>query len=183
MSTFNGSSLSKGEKKRTPFLISGVLMIIIVSTSALATENVFAANIAANAASHGEMEVIASPQGNCTYQNVTVESLKINSINRTRLKQPAAGSQVSLEATIIDDCNAVNYPFMILVEVRDSAGVTHHLAWQKFTISPGEHAKVGFSWTADGAGDYEMRAWSIHCPTCIGYYPVRTMDFTVKGRT
>jgi hypothetical protein len=161
-------------------LISGVLMIIIASIGGVMNENAFAANSATNLIGYNETIDTVSPSGNCTYQNVAAEDLIINSINGTNLKQLTVGSQVSLEATVVDDCNVAKYPFMIVVEVRDSAGVTHYLGWQKFTINPGERMKVGFSWTADEAGNYQMRTLSIHCPTCIGYYPFKTLNFVVN---
>jgi len=51
--------------------------------------------------------------------------------------------------------------FTSMIEVRDSTGVTQHLAWQSGSLKGGADAEIGVSWTPQQAGDYQLRTFII----------------------
>jgi hypothetical protein len=70
------------------------------------------------------------------------------------------GAQLVLVTNIENDRNA-DQPFVALVEVRDSSGVTVHLAWQSGTLRPAESIEVGVSWTPETSGIYQVRTFAV----------------------
>jgi hypothetical protein len=72
----------------------------------------------------------------------------------------SVGQQVVLTTQVnnnIDD----ELPFVALVEVRDSRGITVYLAWQTGVLNAGGRAEVGLSWTPEDSGDYQIRTFVI----------------------
>jgi hypothetical protein len=72
----------------------------------------------------------------------------------------AAGQQVMLSTEIANN-NDASQPFVALVEVRDSHGLTVFLQWQTGTLNPSGQAEVGLSWTPDKAGSYYVRTFVV----------------------
>jgi hypothetical protein len=50
---------------------------------------------------------------------------------------------------------------IVIIEIRDSEGVTIFLAWQSNTTPISGAAEVGVSWTPPMSGDYQIRAFQI----------------------
>jgi hypothetical protein len=71
-----------------------------------------------------------------------------------------AGAQVELSIAIENDRN-VEQPFVALVEVRDSSGITVYLAWQSGGLGPADSTRFAVSWTPDASGTYEVRTFSL----------------------
>jgi hypothetical protein len=72
----------------------------------------------------------------------------------------SVGQQVVLTTQVsnnIDD----ELPFVALVEVRDSSGITIYLAWQTGVLDAGDRSEVGLSWTPEEPGDYQVRTFVI----------------------
>jgi hypothetical protein len=66
--------------------------------------------------------------------------------------------------------NDAAQPFVAIVEVRDSNGVTVYLAWQTGMLNAGGQSEVGLSWTPDSSGQYTCRTFilsSLSTPTVL----------------
>jgi hypothetical protein len=72
----------------------------------------------------------------------------------------AVGQQAILSTAIANN-NDASQPFVALVEVRDSQGMTVFLEWQTGTLNPSGEAEVGLSWTPDKAGSYNVRTFVV----------------------
>lgn len=70
------------------------------------------------------------------------------------------GAQLGLSTTIENDGTTVQ-PFVALIEVRDSAGVTVYLAWQSGSLEPAGSTIIEVSWTPDASGTYEVRTFVV----------------------
>ena len=72
----------------------------------------------------------------------------------------AVGTQLGLSTTIENDGGA-DQPFVALIEVRDSMGITVYLAWQSGDLEPESSTAIEVSWTADVSGKYEIRTFVV----------------------
>jgi len=52
-------------------------------------------------------------------------------------------------------------PFVIIIEARDTTGVTSYLQFQIGRLSAQGISDVGVSWLPEKAGTYELRAFAI----------------------
>jgi hypothetical protein len=84
----------------------------------------------------------------------------VKDVTGNTLDEVSAGQQVVLSTTIVNN-NAQSQPFVGIVEVRDSSGITVFLAWQTGTLNPSGQTEVGLSWTPDNAGEYTVRTFVI----------------------
>jgi hypothetical protein len=73
-------------------------------------------------------------------------------------QSPVVGTQLVLATTVDNDRNAAQ-PFVSLVEIRDSDGITLYLAWQTGNLEPADSTEVGFSWIPEESGTYEVRTF------------------------
>lgn len=88
--------------------------------------------------------------------------------------------QILLEGAIIDTCIEPNHPVLVLLEVRDSQGITAFFAWQNMTMSQDEQANIGVSWRPEKIDDYTIRMFTFHCLNCLGIlHPVMSYDLSV----
>lgn len=51
-------------------------------------------------------------------------------------------------------------PFFVVLEVRQTNGITVYLAWQNSTILANDRLIVGASWIATDTGEYFIRTFS-----------------------
>jgi len=72
----------------------------------------------------------------------------------------AVGTQLGLSTTIENDRSA-EQPFVALIEVRDSMGITVYLAWQSGNLDPAGSTAIEVSWTPDASGKYEVRTFAV----------------------
>lgn len=72
-----------------------------------------------------------------------------------------AGQQAIIETTIKNNDNVYDWASYVIIEVRDSNGVTILLNWQSGVVGAGSQKSVGVSWTPEYAGDYEIRTFVI----------------------
>jgi hypothetical protein len=70
------------------------------------------------------------------------------------------GQQVVLTTTVTNNADD-ELPFVALLEVRDSSGITVYLAWQTGVMDAGDRTEVGLSWTPEDSGDYSIRTFVI----------------------
>jgi hypothetical protein len=96
------------------------------------------------------------------------------------LDEVSAGQQVVLTTNVVNNQGAPQ-PFVALLEVRDSNGVTIFLAWQTGTLPANDQTQVGLSWTPEEPGNYEVRTFVIsdlNNPRVLSL--VATSDITVN---
>lgn len=73
----------------------------------------------------------------------------------------STGQQVTLSTQISSSFTMAAFPFVAMMEVRDSAGVTVALGWQASRIQPQGQTEVGMSWIPDFHGEFEVRTFLI----------------------
>jgi len=85
------------------------------------------------------------------------------------LNSVTAGQQIVLSTSVSNKIDE-DQPFVALVEVRDSSGVTVFLGWTTGSLSANGQAAVGLSWTPEQSGTYEVRTFvlsSLSSPTIL----------------
>jgi hypothetical protein len=80
------------------------------------------------------------------------------SITGQVLSSIQSGQQVVLSTTIVNNLDEAQ-PYVGLIEVRDSSGVTVFLGWSTGNLHGNDRTEVGLSWTPDSAGTYEARTF------------------------
>lgn len=73
-------------------------------------------------------------------------------------------------------------PFVMIMEIRDSSGITVSLGWQAGILDPGDMTEIGFSWIPEFPGVYEARVYaasSLADPQVLS--SVRTSELTISG--
>lgn len=142
------------------------------------------ANNSASAAilGHGGTAAIAKgEQQNCFQNEVKAAAIGIRDSSGNAIKQAAAGSQVSIQAIIKNDCGVSDYPATIILEIRNSSGITKYLALQQTALEQGQSARISVSWMPDKAGDYKVRVFVVTCPNCLGVLsPITTYEISVR---
>jgi hypothetical protein len=78
------------------------------------------------------------------------------------VQAPTAGYQLFAATTISNPCSEGELPFVVIMEVRNSDGLTESISWQSgvFTAKD-EQAQVGFSWVPSHSGNFELRSFAI----------------------
>jgi hypothetical protein len=71
------------------------------------------------------------------------------------------GQQVTLTTLVTSSFQRDTVPFVAIMEVRDAAGVTVSLGWQRGTAQPQGHPELGMSWVPERPGNYELRTFLI----------------------
>jgi hypothetical protein len=85
---------------------------------------------------------------------------KMKDTTGNELTGTAAGRQVILSINVQNN-NARLQPFVAIVEVRSSSGVSESIEWQTGNLNPGGSAEIGISWMPQSAGDYQVRTFVI----------------------
>jgi hypothetical protein len=92
--------------------------------------------------------------------STTAEPPALRDIFGDEIGELTVGTQVVLSTTIRNN-NEVSRPFLAIVEVRDSSGITKSLEWQTGSLNPGGSADIGISWTPENRGAYQIRTFVI----------------------
>jgi hypothetical protein len=95
-----------------------------------------------------------------TAENTTPSEPQVKDITGEDLDEIRAGQQVVLTTTVTNNLDE-DLPFVALIEVRDSNGVTMYLAWQTGTLGPNGEIEVGLSFVPDEPGTYAIRTFVI----------------------
>jgi hypothetical protein len=72
----------------------------------------------------------------------------------------AIGDSITVSTTISNN-NDNPQPFVTIIEVRDSNGVTVFLALRSGTLEPSGSTDIGVLWRPDAAGIFELRTFAI----------------------
>ncbi|MEO9363067.1 MAG: hypothetical protein ABI348_04115 [Nitrososphaera sp.] len=141
----------------------------------------FASSAYAEIRGYSETQVIVkSSQQHCLQYEIKAVAMGFRDVNGNTIRQAATGSHVSVQTIINNDCDIADYPATILLEVRDSEGMTKYLALQQIVLEPGHHPRVGFSWTPDKPGDYEVRVFTItSINSTVPFNPILTHKISV----
>lgn len=140
--------------KVTGLIALGIIPVLLCAS--------FASNAYAEILGYSETKVVVkSSQQHCLQYEIKAVAIGFRDVNGNIIKQAAAGSQVSVQVIINNGCDIVDYPATIALEVRDSEGLTKYLALQQIALEPGHQPRVGFSWTPDKPGDYDVRVFTI----------------------
>jgi hypothetical protein len=89
---------------------------------------------------------------------VSKPNLKSNS---TPLAGVQAGDEVVVATDIKNNDDVHDQAALVVIEVRDSSGITVLINWQSGIIKAGSSMQAGISWTPDKGGDYELRTFAI----------------------
>ena len=77
------------------------------------------------------------------------------------LDSPTAGDYLVVATLAKNNC-VEDQPFVNIVEVRNSDGVTERLGWQTGVVkAPAGATQIGISWVPRAGGDYELRTFVI----------------------
>jgi hypothetical protein len=107
-----------------------------------------------------DFEFVVTVGGGTTTDTTTVTPPEPQDVTGQVLDEISAGQQVVLTTNVVNN-NAGSQPFVALIEVRDSSGITVFLAWQTGTLPANGQTQVGLSWTAEFPGDYTVRTFVI----------------------
>ena len=79
------------------------------------------------------------------------------------LKVVIEGQPYSILTTITGNCSKQEQLFVVIIEVRNSDGITEYLAWQNGILEElADKTKIGVSWVPAHADNYELRAFAIN---------------------
>ncbi|AIF83770.1 hypothetical protein NTE_01709 [Candidatus Nitrososphaera evergladensis SR1] len=153
---------------------AGSIAIAVILAAVLATSSLTNRAYAATISGYSETKVIVKgDQQHCLQVDATkVAGLQFRDFSGNGIKQVAAGSQVSVQAIINSGCDVADYPATVLLEVRDSDGITKYLAFQQIALEPSQWSRISFSWVPDKPGNYDVRTFVMTCIACSGLNPV-----------
>jgi hypothetical protein len=163
------------QKQLVPVAIIGFLVVVIMMASlATAADNLQAAAGEVGRFGYSESQITVLPKESadyddlCTNNEVDLAKLLVRDMSSNVITQTTVGSQVMLEATVVNNCdNRDNEPLLVIFEVRDPDGITGYLAWQNGTIGASQQTVAGSSWVAPYVpGEYTVRAHYIACLSC-----------------
>jgi len=100
------------------------------------------------------------PIGAPTGPVITPTEPVLKDVTGRELSEVCSGTQAivtSVLSNTVDD----SLPFVQIIEVRDSSGVTQKLDFQTGTLSARGQSEVGSSWTPEQPGSYSLRTFSI----------------------
>jgi plastocyanin len=76
--------------------------------------------------------------------------------------EATAGEQLIISTTITNHCYEQDQPFVAIIEVRNSDGVTEYLSWQSGVLKGlTGNIEIGVSWIPAYGDNYELRAFVI----------------------
>lgn len=90
------------------------------------------------------------------------------------------GDRVGIKSQITIN-QAINEPTAIIVQIKDSEGITVHLSWLVGILEQGQKMDVIQSWVPEKTGQYtaEVFIWtSVDNPTAL--HPVKTLTINVN---
>lgn len=109
--------------------------------------------------------LITSPFGQQTLAvqcSIQVTDPLLNSTSSVVLVGATLGQQVVITTTVTNTCIEGSLPFVVIIEIRNSMGITESLSWQSgVLVGLGDSTEVGASWIASPADSYESRVFII----------------------
>ncbi len=119
----------------------------------------------------------ASSGNTVTLSSPVVRNAAGETITELHVGQQAVAS-TELANTMINE----RTPFIVMMEIRDSNGITVSLGWQAGILDPADMTEMGFSWMPEFPGVYEARVYvasSLANPQLLS--SVMTSELTVIG--
>jgi hypothetical protein len=86
---------------------------------------------------------------------------EVKSTQSAIVNQLRVGQQLALATVISSSFEEDVVPFVAIMEVRDTVGVTVSLGWQTGTMRPQDQMEVGMSWIPPNIGEYEVRTFLV----------------------
>ena len=103
----------------------------------------------------------------CDNYDGYMKDLLVRDMQDNVITETTVGSQVMIEANVVNNCENEDKALLALFEVRNSDGITIYLSWQNGIISSNQQMPVGASWIApDAPGEYDVRGFGITCLAC-----------------
>lgn len=84
----------------------------------------------------------------------------LQSVHTPPLDHVRAGDQLVI-ATNARNCGEMDQPFLAIIEVRSSDGVTENLGWQSGVLKGNGQTQIGISWIPIRGDNYEIRAFAV----------------------
>ncbi len=100
------------------------------------------------------------PIGTATGTVITPSEPTLKDATGRELDEVCSGTQ-AIVTTVLSNTVDDSLPFVQIIEVRDSSGVTQKLDFVTGTLSAGGQSEVGSSWTPDQPGGYSLRTFAI----------------------
>ncbi len=100
------------------------------------------------------------PIGTAVGTVITPSEPVLKDVTGRELDEVCSGTQ-AIVTTVLSNTVDDSLPFVQIIEVRDSSGVTQKLDFQSGTLSAGGQSEVGSSWTPDQPGSYSLRTFAI----------------------
>jgi hypothetical protein len=86
--------------------------------------------------------------------------MNVQSMDGRLLSALSVGRPVTIQLTVINNLS-VAQPFAVIIEIRNSAGITESLQFQAGTLKAGSSTDVGFFWNSPSRGSFTARAFVI----------------------
>lgn len=118
-----------------------------------------------------------------TTNTVAITNVGLVDISGNKVKYIAPNQQVIVSATISNN-DAVQQPFVALIEINDSQGITKYVQWSSGILTPQGQTSVGLSWTPQVFDHYQIKAFVIDSLdymqplSKIGTYNVASREFS-----
>jgi hypothetical protein len=91
---------------------------------------------------------------------ISLSSLPASDLSNRAVDEIYSDS-ITVFATSVQNNNKKIQPFVLVMEVRDSSGLTTYLQFQKGVLPPMEESEIGISWTPWWSGNYEIRTFAV----------------------
>ena len=91
---------------------------------------------------------------------ISVQDIKAQTIDGRYLSVLSVGKAVTIQLSVINNLN-VAQPFLVIVEIRNSAGITESLQFRAGTLKPESSTEMGFFWDSPYKGSFSARAFVI----------------------
>lgn len=119
--------------------------------------------------------------GTSAQNTLTLSSPFVKNASGEAITKLLAGQQAIASTELANTVNE-RTPFVIVMEIRDSSGITVSLGWQAGILDPGDMTEIGFSWIPEFPGAYKWRVYaasSLADPQVLS--SARTSELTVSG--
>lgn len=93
---------------------------------------------------------------------IQVTEPKLASLQERPIDKPRLGMEFVISTAIVDSCPIKNQTFDVIIEVRNSDGVTEQIGFKSVTTNQtAALPKVDLNWVPNHVGDYEFRSFAI----------------------
>lgn len=93
-------------------------------------------------------------------ETMSIGTITFTDMQDSKVNEIKTGVMIILNTKVTNSNDKIQ-PFVLMMEVRDDAGVTLDIQIQKGTLNPDGQVDVGFSWQPEVEGPYQIRALAI----------------------